>query len=951
MDIKEKDLPSYFGDWLKLRRKELDMTQSELAGKALCSLPGLRKIEAGERRPSKQLAELLGKALQVPPDELATFVKVARGELNVERLPVPGPTRAGIFTVVQAPAVPRTSLPFQPTPFFGREAELAALARLLGETSCRLLTITGMGGMGKTRLAIELASQQQGLFPGGAYFVSLAAVNLPEYIVPAIAEGLKLTFSGSLSPREQLLNYLKTSASKATLLIIDNLEHLLTYTDQRGVEDVTALLKEILLRAPNLKIVATSRERVNLQGEWVFELYGMPFPTGDAPSNFENYSATTLFVQRARQVRADFEVLPGEWASLAKICELTEGAPLAIELASAWVGMLSLDEIAREIGSNLDFLSSSLRDIPERHRSMHVVFDHSWKLLSNNEQQALGRLSVFRGGFSRQAAEQVAGATLPVLSNLVSRTLVRRASTGRFDMHELVRQYSSARLVVNAGEYQDARQQHFDFFLALVESASQGLKGGNQVEWLGRLEEDHDNLRAALDWALELASKKPGDESALRLAGALRWFWRMRGHFHEGQAFLTKALQRSQAKPTISRANALLGLGMLLNALGELLAALQPAEESAAILRELNDPKELAEALIITGLTLVWQGDANAGCAQMEEALAIYRKTGDRRDVAHALYRLGQAISDYRGDVAGRLMLVESAGILESLGEKYLYTSVLISLGILDMGVGEYAIARSRLERALELSRELQHPWGIADALCNLGGIFRIQGKYPSAQVYLEEAQRVYQERGSVWEIDALCALAEIAIAQGYFATARRHLKAASLLLESSGHKWLQVLLGYFQGLLKYYEGELVEAAALLKEMIAQAQESEFKPDLARALVTLGRVRLRLDDPDGAAESCRKGLDLFRQLGHKLGMATALEGLAAVSYSWGQLEQAVMLYGAASQLRDEIQAPVMPVDREEYEARLDQVSLALGEEAFSKAWERGLSLPVEKMVE
>ena len=270
---------------------------------------------------------------------------------------------------------------------------------------------------------------------------------------------------------------MKFHTSQATLLVLDNLEHLLARSAEADSEDAAVLLTELLLRAPNVKILTTSRERVNIQGEWNFELYGMPFPSYDQPSHFENYTATTLFVQRARQVKADFEVLPDEWAALARICELTEGSPLAIELAAAGVGMLSLGEIAREIASNLDFLTSSMRDIPERHRSMSVVFDQSWKLLSAGEQQALSRLSVFQGGFTRQAAEQVAGATLPVLSTLASRTLVRRSAAGRYDMHELVRQYSAARLAANRQDEWEARQQHFDFFLLLAEFADQELRG------------------------------------------------------------------------------------------------------------------------------------------------------------------------------------------------------------------------------------------------------------------------------------------------------------------------------------------------------------------------------------------------------------------------------------------------------------------------------------------
>jgi tetratricopeptide (TPR) repeat protein len=584
---------------------------------------------------------------------------------------------------------------------------------------------------------------------------------------------------------------------------------------------------------------------------------------------------------------------------------------------------------------------------------MRAVFDNSWQMLSADEQQVLGRLSIFRGGFQRQAAEQVAGASLSILSTLLNRSLLRRTATGRYDMHELVRQYNAARLAANPQAQAAAQERHYAFYLALAEAAGQGLKGRNQLEWLGRLEQDHDNLRVALEWALESDGVAPGgDELALRLAGALRWFWRMRGHFHEGGDWLMKALRQRPERRTAARASALLGKSLLVNGLGYLGAAHSPAEESAAIYRELGDQRGLAEALTVGGQTLVWQGEATLGHARLEEALATYREAGDRWGEALALYRLGSYLADYSGDLTGRAMLEASAAILDDFGEKYLFISVLISLGIVDMGLGDYAAARTRFERGLAVAREIQHPWGIADALTNLGCVFRIRGEYATAQSRFEESRRVYQEHGrSIWETDVLCALAENAIAQGDCSTARLHLQAASTLLESSENKWLQALVWYFRGLLAYYEGDAKGAAGLLRETTALAREGQYKPDLARSLVAQGRVRLTLGEIVLATGLLREGLDLFRELGHKLGVAIALEGLAALSVVKGDSAQAVMQFSAAHALREAIGAPLPPIDRTAYDSALAASHTQLGDAAFADAWARGAARPLQEVVE
>jgi len=846
------------------------------------------------------------------------------------------------------PAAPVHNLPVSLTSFLGREQELVDLDHLLAGPECRCISLVGPGGTGKTRLALQAAQRRHAGFSHGVAFVPLVSVGSVEAAIPAIADAIHLSFYGPSDPRDQLLNAL---GGKQMLLILDNVEQLLGEgLRQAGFVD---LVLDILRCAPGVKLLVTSREALNLQGEWVFEVGGLAFPDTEQTERLGEYAAVALFVQRARRASPGLAFDETDLAGVAHICRLVEGLPLAIELAATWLRVLSPAEIAQEIEASLDFLSASVRDLPERHRSMRVVFDQTWQRLSAQQQQALAQLSVFRGGFSRRAAEQVAGASLPVLSTLVNRTLLRRAAAGRYELHELVRQYSAARLAAGAGAHAAAHKRHYEYFLALAEAAEQELKGRNQLEWLGRLEQEHDNLRAALEWALEGDRAAPDvGELALRLSGALRWFWRMRGHFHEGRSWLTKSLRQGPEGRTAARADALLGKGLLTNALGDLGAARLPAEESAAIYQELGEPGRLAEALTLIGITLIWQGEESAGRARLEEALALCREAGDRWGEARALYRLGSCLADYTGDPAGRAMLEESGAILEELGEKHVFASVVTSLGVLDAGLGEYNGARTRLEHAVAIARELEHPWGTADALTNLGCVYLILGEYSTAQSYLEEALQVYREHGrSIWEVDALCSLAQNAISQGDLSTARFHLRAAANLLGTGENGWLQMLACYFRGLLAHYEGDAAAAMTLLKEAAALAREGQYKPDLARSLVALGRVRRTQGQVAPASELLMEGLALFRALGHKLGIASALEELGAVSVARGDGAQAAMLLGAAHALREGIGTPLPPVDRAAYDSVLAACRAQLGEAAFAEAWAQAAARPWQEVVE
>ncbi len=561
------ETPVTFGEWLRQSRDQLRLTREELAGRIGCSVSALRKIEAGERRPSVQIAELIANCLNIPPEARTIFVRVARGELSVDRL-------APATQPVAAPPISRTSLPVLPTPVIGRQGEVEQLSQLLRDPQCRLLTLVGPGGIGKTRLAIETAAHMQDDFVAGVYFIPLASVNTTRLIVPVIADAIGFAFQSAsrADPKTQLFSYLK---EKQALLLPDNLEHLLA---EPGIE----LLAELLAHAQQVKLLATSRESLGLQGEWVFEVRGLPVPESRYAQGNARDTSVELFLQRARRADVGFEATTADYPAIVRICQLVDGMPLAIELAAAWVRTLTCDEIAREIERGLGFLSLSARDLPARHRSMQAVFDHSWKLLTQEEQQVLSRLSLFCGGFHREAAEVVAGAMLSTLSALVTKSLIRRSSMGRYDLHELIRQYAVERLSEHLEEQMAAEERHGRYYLTWFGDEDKRLRSSAQREVFAELTAEIDNFRGAWDWAVAHG------EFAL-IEQALRTFamlYDTRGWLQEGLNMLGRAvdaLETAHGHLPLDRTNQV-ALGHLLTSRSILASRLGQYEQAQAML-------------------------------------------------------------------------------------------------------------------------------------------------------------------------------------------------------------------------------------------------------------------------------------------------------------------------------------------------------------------------------
>lgn len=629
-------------------------------------------------------------------------------------------------------------------PMVGREEERAKLVGLLDSPDHRMITLIGLGGVGKTRLAQQAAHDQESAFSDGACFIPLAAVDSPALLASTIAESIKLRVGPGEQPDEQIVRYLQ---NKEMLLVFDNYEHLL--------DGGTNLLVDILNAAPSVVIMATSRERLGLQSEYLVDLTGLPFPaavdeqsppTDDANSyvGVEGYPAVRLFVERARQVNSEFVLSAENVAGVLDICKLVAGLPLGIVLAAAWARHFSPEKIARSIRENLDFLASTSRDARPQHSSLRAVFNNSWTLLSAEEQMVFRKLSVFRGGWDEEAAEQVTGVrSLYTLISLVDKSLLRRDATGRFSIHEVLRQYAAEQLEAMQSEQTGARAAHVAYFLELAEKAEQHLRGLEAEFWLGQLDREHDNLRAALEWSSP-ALHVFDVATFQRFSAALWRFWFLRSHYKEGLGHLNAALatlENSNIEPQYA-ARIYHGVGVMTLQHGDFAAASQLLRKSIELYKHVGDKARLTYVLLSAGICAHNQADYAKAVEFYSESLATGKEIGDSAGTALALNNWGNAAREQGDYEQAQTLFSECFALTQENGDKRGTALALSSMGIVAWAKGDYAAAVPQLQQSLKLNYELSDRLAMSNCLELLGRVAASQARADGSRA--QDASRIW---------------------------------------------------------------------------------------------------------------------------------------------------------------------------------------------------------------
>lgn len=662
------------------------------------------------------------------------------GLLDSDRNSTPKPTRA---------------LPAELTPFIGRTKELTEIRRLLGET--RLLTLTGSGGIGKSRLALHVASNLRDEFENGVFFVSLAPISSGKHIVPTIAEAIGFPLSTDESPIDQLLAHLRR---RQLLLVLDNFEHL-----PDGVDIVT----EILQKAPNVKVLATSRENLKLQVETVLSITGMGFPNQETSADLQAHDAIELFLHCIRRVQPEFNPDVDDLRQLTHICRLVEGMPLAIELAAGWTNVLSPEELASEVQQGLDILTSEMRDVPERHHSMRAVFDQSWSLLDQAEREVFMRLSVLRGGFTREAGQAVTGASLQSLAGLVNKSFLSHDPTsGRFEIHELLRQYAQEQLGKTPEGSVSALEAHADYFANFMEHRWEHLRDHRQKAALTEIDADLENIRTAWRYRVDQVNVA----QMIMFVNTLWLVYWFRGWNHGGEELFREvvnalSLGHTDEETESVKALALAHQGFFKTWLGFADQGYNLAKEGVEILERLDRPFELALALGSLNLAADFLTRYDEGVKAAQKMLDIAKEQDDKWLLAFSLYKVSVSNPPKRDHAESRRVAQASMNLYEELGEAMVSILPHVTLGHAAFALGEHIQAREIYLRCLRTSEAVGYRWGTANACKYLGQMALSLDKITEAETYLLRSLKIADEIGSGRDqVNLLCDLAKVRMAE-----------------------------------------------------------------------------------------------------------------------------------------------------------------------------------------
>jgi predicted ATPase/DNA-binding SARP family transcriptional activator len=883
--------------------------------------------------------------LDPQPETRALYKQIRKGE--VKQFP------AGIQRETKSP---RNNLPHRLTTFIGREQEQTEIIDFMAKN--RLVTLVGVGGVGKSRLALQVGEKSLSNFPDGVWLVELAPISDPALLPQIILNTLGLLEQAGHSPLDILADFLRT---KKALLILDNCEHLL---------QACAQLSEALLHAClKLQILATSREGLSIEGETVYLVptLSTPDPQGAMLESLLDYDAVQLFLERAQTALEGFMLTGGNASAIAQVCHRLEGIPLALELAAARVQLLRVEEIAARLDDRFHLLTSGSRTALPRHQTLQAMIDWSHDLLSGPEQVLLRRLSVFAGGWTLEAAESVcvdvgqdgivSREVLNLLASLVNKSIIlakrEQGKEIRYLMLETIREYARDKLAAT-GEGEILRQRHLAYFVGLAERAEPNLRAFDMMVWLDRLEEEHDNIRRALAWAQERDV-----ESQLRLASGLLWFWHIRGFKNEGCQWLAQglssyALERGEGPllPTraLIRAKGLFTMGFLKIMSNEWEMGAVLSEESLSLFRELGAAGRRGMAYALWNMSVIADSkqDYQWQQALLEEGLAVFKDLGDKFGAAQCLMSLGFVAMHYRDYEQARICIEGHLALRKEIGDMDGVAIALDDLGFLAASQGNYEQARINYESSLSLFRELRNKWAMSWVLADVGSAAIAQGDFEQATKIFEEARSYHQDLGDRSRFTiTLIRLGSIARSQGDYERANQlHEEGLALSREFGEKFWIAYALRNL-GLTAFARGNDSQAEKRFEEALMVSREIGEKIQAALALYGLGRIAQAQGSYTSARVRHTEGITIIRD---ETIVAEHLEGFAMLAAGENHLERAARLFGASQKFHSPFLFEMSAKERAEHDEVIAAICASLGEQAFAAAWEQGKTMTLDEAV-
>jgi predicted ATPase/class 3 adenylate cyclase/uncharacterized protein HemY len=849
------------------------------------------------------------------------------------------------------------NLPLQLTSFVGREKEIVEVKRqLLGD---RFVTLTGPGGTGKTRLGLQVGAELLELFPDSVWLVEFASLSDAMLVPQTVAAVLGIRESAGRPILTLLTDYLR---SKELLLILDNCEHLLTACAQL----VTALLQA----CPYICILATSRETLNIPGELSFRVPSLSIPDAQhlpPLSALSQYEAMQLFLERAEIIQPGFELTDTNAHAVAQICHRLDGIPLAIELSVARVKMMPVEQVAARLDDRFRLLTGGSRTALPRHQTLRALIDWSYDLLSEAERALFRRLSVFAGGWTLEAAESICAGeelerndVLDLLTQLVNKSLVipdsEAEAEARYRLLETIRQYARERLL-EAGGGEKVRKRHLEYYLMYAERAEPELRGPSQITWLDRLEKEIDNIRAALEWALDV-----NVEAGMRLVSALLWFWHIRSGKSEGIDWLERVLSaeaQERDHAPLSETRAMIR-GKALNAVGSLMImhgnadrASELSEESLKLHQELGPSGRQGAAHALWNLAqgASYHEDLEQAGTLAEKSLALFREVGDTFGVAQCLDHLG-SYAMLKGDyVQSKKIWEEDLALRKEIRDKDGVAWVLSCLGNLALWKGEYEQANALYTDSQNAFREIGNKWAVSMALSGKGSVMLAQGKFEQAAKLYEEALAYGRDMGDQNTIAGRrYDMARVSWSRGDYEQAAKMYEETLTIVRKLDNKGAIAGTLYDLGSVAWVKGDLELAAKRFEESLAIGHEIEGQFTVGYSLNGLGRVAYSRGDYGIAHSLYKKSLKMFRETGNHWNIAYSLEAFAALAVAQQDMQRAARLFGATESFYSLLRFLMSPMERDNHDRDLAATTAVLDEEDFSALWDEGRAMTMEQAV-